>query len=618
MKLVRIASIGLAMTLAWANLAASQERPKLPAPPKLPEGVKSLRDLQYVEGGHERNRLDLYLPEKLQGRLPVIVWIHGGAWRAGSKEDCPAVPLAAKGYAVASVDYRLSQHAVFPAQIEDCKAAIRWLRANAARYHLDPVRIGAWGASAGGHLVALLGTTGNVKELEGNGENLDQSSRVQCVVDWFGRADLTTASSQNNPDVTASVSQLLGGPVDENKDKAAKASPMTYVAKSAAPFLIMHGDKDQRVPLKQSELLAGALKKAGGEVTLQVVEGAGHGGPGFTSPENRKRIECFFAKHLGKRGRENEPYLGRLSLSKAIEFLDAGAHAHENNCCACHGTLAYLAARPALSAATSAHGQRRQALEEFAAKLAAEKFSPRETPALRVSEAVMTASVLAQHDAVAQGKLLPLTRNALDRIWDLQRDDGGWNWVKINEPPSGIDDHFGATMAAIGVGTAADHYADTPQARKGLDGIRRYLREHPPATMHQRGMLLLAAAGVEGLLTQEQVQQTIADLFALQLPDGGWAMSGLGDWKRVDGGLLDRTASDGYGTGFTVYVLRHCGKIAADDPRLRKGVVWLETHQRTSGCWFTRSPRKNDDLSTYVGSTYAVLALDACGKTRDR
>ena len=110
----------------------------------------------------------------------------------GSKEGCPAVPLAAKGYAVASINYRLSQHAVFPAQIEDCKAAIRWLRANAAKYHLDPDHIGVWGASAGGHLVAMLGTTGGVKELEGTGGNLDQSSRVQCVVDWFGPTDLAT------------------------------------------------------------------------------------------------------------------------------------------------------------------------------------------------------------------------------------------------------------------------------------------------------------------------------------------------------------------------------------------------------------------------------------------
>lgn len=164
MKLTRNWVIGLAAMLAWVNLAASKEEPKRPAAPKLPAGVKLLRDLHYVEGGHERNRLDLYLPEKVESRLPMVVWIHGGAWLGGSKEGCPAVFLVAKGCAVASINYSLSQHAVFPAQIEDCKAAIRWLRANAAKYHLDSDHIGVWGASAGGHLVAMLGTTGNVKD----------------------------------------------------------------------------------------------------------------------------------------------------------------------------------------------------------------------------------------------------------------------------------------------------------------------------------------------------------------------------------------------------------------------------------------------------------------------
>jgi acetyl esterase/lipase len=265
----------------------------------LPEGVKVLRDLQYVEEGHQRNRLDLYLPEKAKGRLPVVVWIHGGAWMGGSKEGCPAVPFAAKGYAVASVNYRLSQHAVFPAQIEDCKAAIRWLRANAGKYGLDPDHIGVWGASAGGHLVAMLGTTGSVKDLEGKRGNLDQSSRVQCVVDWFGPSDLLSmGGGHNNPN--SPESRLIGGPVQENPEKARKASPVTYVSKDSAPFLIMHGDQDNTVPPGQSEVLAEALTKAGVEVKLVVVEGNGHGGPGFGSPENRKRIEDFFAKHLGK------------------------------------------------------------------------------------------------------------------------------------------------------------------------------------------------------------------------------------------------------------------------------------------------------------------------------
>jgi acetyl esterase/lipase len=320
-------AVGLAVTLAWTNLAASQDPPKRPAPPRVPEGVQVLRDLAYVEGGHERNRLDLFLPEKTEGRLPLIVWIHGGAWQAGSKADCPAVPLTAKGYAVASINYRLSQHAVFPAQIEDCKAAIRWLRANAVKYHLDPDHIGVWGASAGGHLVAMLGTTGGGKELEGPGGNLDQSSRVQCVVNWFGPSDLVTmAGSHDNPG--SPESRLIGGAVQENKEKARKANPLTYVSKDSAPFLIMHGDRDNVVPLDQSKVLAEALKKAGVAVKLQIVEGNGHGGPGFASPENRKLIDDFFAQHLGKgraaAGAEVQPSKKRqvaLTISKATTYI---------------------------------------------------------------------------------------------------------------------------------------------------------------------------------------------------------------------------------------------------------------------------------------------------------
>jgi acetyl esterase/lipase len=296
----RVWTISIALTLAWVSVALAQDRPMGPV---VPEGVKSLRDVPYVEGGHERNRLDLYLPEKAQGRLPVVVWIHGGAWQGGNKDRCPAIPLAAKGYAVASINYRLSQHAAFPAQIEDCKAAIRWLRANSVKYQLDPDHIGVWGASAGGHLVALLGTTGGVKSLEGKGGNLDQSSRVQCVVDWFGPADMTTMGGQG--DRPNAVTRLLGGPGPDYKDKARRASPITYVAKDSAPFLIMHGDQDRLVPLAQSELLAKTLKQAGVEVTLQVVKDNGHGGAGFLSPESIKLINDFFAKHLGKGNRHD-------------------------------------------------------------------------------------------------------------------------------------------------------------------------------------------------------------------------------------------------------------------------------------------------------------------------
>ena len=265
----------------------------------VPEGAQVHSDLAYVPEGHERQKLDLYLPPKSEQPLPTIIWIHGGGWRNGDKRGGPALPLVADGYAVACINYRLSQHAKFPAQIEDCKAAIRWLRAHAKEYNLDPDRFGVWGASAGGHLVALVGTSGDVKELAGQTDDEQVSSRVQCVVDFFGPTDLTKMGGMHDrPDSPEAL--LLGGPVQEKKDAAATANPITYVTQDDPPFLIIHGDKDPLVPLSQSEMLKAALEKAEVEVTLMVLEGAAHGGPAFNAAETRDEISKFFAKHLKK------------------------------------------------------------------------------------------------------------------------------------------------------------------------------------------------------------------------------------------------------------------------------------------------------------------------------
>lgn len=281
--------IGLVAVLLASTLSLSaQQRPG----GKPPEGTKVVRDLPYVENGHPRQKLDLYLPEKADRPVPLIVHVHGGAWLMGGKESASEIlPLMARGYAVAAVNYRLSQHAVFPAQIEDCKAAVRWLRANAAKYNLDPERFAAMGGSAGGHLVALLGTTSDVKEFE-KGAHLDKSSRVQAVVDLFGPTDfLIMGGSHDGPG--SPESKLVGGPIQENKDKVAKANPITYVSKRSSPFLILHGDRDGSVPINQSEALTEALKKAGVDVTFIPVKGAGHGGPQFRSEESMKTIGDF-------------------------------------------------------------------------------------------------------------------------------------------------------------------------------------------------------------------------------------------------------------------------------------------------------------------------------------
>jgi acetyl esterase/lipase len=281
------------------------------APPALgrgrPVGIADAaiqRDLVYKRINGRALTLDLYCPQKASSPLPVILWIHGGGWGKGRKEQhSPAISLLNDGYAVASIEYRLSGEAPFPAQIEDCKAAVRWLRANAAKYNLDADRIGAWGHSAGGHLSALLGTSGGVQELEGNGDNMSYSSRVQAVCDVSGPADLlrlyhdaSDASTGTRPKARSYIDALLGGPADQNKTKAMAASPITYVSKDDPPFLIIHGKKDSSVPPTQGELLAAALKAAGVETTLEITpQGHSVGGQRF-----RPIVRAFFYKYLKK------------------------------------------------------------------------------------------------------------------------------------------------------------------------------------------------------------------------------------------------------------------------------------------------------------------------------
>lgn len=259
-----------------------------------------VRDLPYVPGGHDRQKLDLFVPPNVQQEAPLLVWIHGGAWKEGSKANCPAVGMCAKGWVVASLNYRLSQHAVFPAQIEDCKAAIRFLRAGAKDFHIDPKRVAVWGASAGGHLAALLGVTGKTREFDVGG-NLEQSSAVSCVVDWFGPTDFlnwgdgSAIRAENKDDV---IAKLFGGPVSQNRELARKGSPISWVGPSSAPTLVMHGDRDPLVPLRQSESFAGALKSAGVPCVLKVYPGQGHGGPRFTDEEARALMVGFVERHI--------------------------------------------------------------------------------------------------------------------------------------------------------------------------------------------------------------------------------------------------------------------------------------------------------------------------------
>ncbi|MDB5391498.1 MAG: Acetyl esterase/lipase [Planctomycetaceae bacterium] len=307
----------IANTALWSPAARAEDKPnetppkKAPvAPPQLPRGVRMERDISYVTNGDEAQRLDLYLPEKPPERpLPLIVHIHGGGWMGGSKFPCGVANMVNQGYAVASVEYRFSQKAVFPAQIQDCQAAIRWLRANSKQYHIDPDQIGVVGGSAGGHLSALVGTAGGKKAFPSIGGNEDQSDRVQCVCDIYGPTNFATVIQQAEADKNVRnvfkfnkpgdpYSSLIGTSLDADKQKTEAVSPVHYVSKETPPILILHGTHDSLVPYAQSEELVAALKSQGIEVWLQTLPGSGHGGPAFGKPPVISLMKNFFDKHL--------------------------------------------------------------------------------------------------------------------------------------------------------------------------------------------------------------------------------------------------------------------------------------------------------------------------------
>ena len=305
--LASVASLCFALIPAFAPAAERSDAPGARAstpPGRLPPGITAERDIPYVDGGSAAQKLDVYFPQTADQPLPLIVWVHGGAWMSGDKNSCPALRFTAQGYVVASIDYRLSNEAIFPAQISDCQAAIRWLRANAAKYHIDAGHVGVWGASAGGHLVALIGTAGGQHAFPVVGANAGESDAVQAVCDWFGPTDLSKIAEQASPDSRlrhdapdSPGPRLIGGPLQDNAEKVQAANPIHYITDKCPPFLIMHGTRDMVVPIGQSEMLEAALTKAGAPVMFQKLEGAGHGN-GFDRRGVPELLLAFFDRNL--------------------------------------------------------------------------------------------------------------------------------------------------------------------------------------------------------------------------------------------------------------------------------------------------------------------------------
>ena len=270
--------------------------------------VKILRDIAYAGSEHPRQRLDLFVPRQLgNAPRPLVVYIHGGGWQSGDRRSgwSKLRSLVERGtYVGASVGYRLSGDAFWPAQIHDCAAAIRWLKANAEQYGIDPNRIAVWGDSAGGHLVSMLGVASGQSELVGLlGPHPQQSSSVQAVIDFYGPTDLLEMQSQSRPGdridhdaADSPESKLFGKPLQSCPTEARAASPLTHVSSDDSPILIVHGDADGLVPWAQSSIFAEKLKAADVKVEMITVRGGGHGG--FRNPEVFRYVEAFLDHHL--------------------------------------------------------------------------------------------------------------------------------------------------------------------------------------------------------------------------------------------------------------------------------------------------------------------------------
>jgi squalene-hopene/tetraprenyl-beta-curcumene cyclase len=313
------------------------------------------------------------------------------------------------------------------------------------------------------------------------------------------------------------------------------------------------------------------------------------------------------------KNRADEPMAKVASIDRAAAYLDVVATewTTKHNCGTCHTNVPYLMARPALRGKMSA--EEKAVRSFFEGRVANWDRGGKGDKPRWDTEVVVTGVTLAFHDAWTTGKLHPMTRKALDRMWILQMKNGAWNWLKCKWPPMEHDDYFGAVFAAVGVGLAPEGYASTEKAKAGLTKLRGYFAKTPAPTLHHKAWLLWASLKLDGLMSKEEQQQTIKELLARQKEDGGWSLSSLGDWQGYDGRENDVDApSDGYGTGLVVYILRQAGH-KADEAVVKKGVAWMKANQRVSGRWFTRS--LNTDRAHYItnaGTAFALMALKAC------
>ncbi|HXD89397.1 MAG TPA: alpha/beta hydrolase [Urbifossiella sp.] len=287
--------LAFAILFSFATSASAQ---KLPA---VPDNVIFEPGIEYTNPDGQHLKLNMARPKTGDGPLPAIICIHGGGFRAGSREGYNnlCIKLAQHGYVALTISYRLAPKYQFPAAIHDTKAAVRWTRANAAKYKIDPDRIGVTGGSAGGHLVQFLGVTADVKEFEGDGGNPKVSSKVACVVNFYGPSDFTKSYGKS-VDAAVVLPLWLGGNLDTARAKHIQASPLNWVTPHAAPTLCIHGTDDKYVAHEQAVWMIDRLKACGVEANLLTLEGAGHGFKGKDAETADKAMLAFFDKQLKK------------------------------------------------------------------------------------------------------------------------------------------------------------------------------------------------------------------------------------------------------------------------------------------------------------------------------
>jgi len=289
-------SIKIVAAIALVALVSGQNALAVPADVIFETGI------EYANPDGQHLQLNLARPKQGDGLFPVIACIHGGGFRAGKREDYDAqcVRLARSGYVALTVTYRLAPKYPFPAAINDVKAAVRWARANAGKYKIDPERIGVTGGSAGGHLAQFLGVTADVKEFEGDGENAEQSSKVACVVNFYGPSDFTKSYGKS-VDAAEVLPLFLGGNLETARKQHLRASPLYWVTPNAAPTLCIHGTDDKYVAHEQAVWIVDKLKAAGVEADLLTLQRAGHGFERKDAETAEKAMMAFFDKHLKKK-----------------------------------------------------------------------------------------------------------------------------------------------------------------------------------------------------------------------------------------------------------------------------------------------------------------------------